>query len=153
MIFMLAFSCSNTSLKEYASENQQETEIVKILIQYQDAKNNFDLEKYLACLHNQGKYYFGGGQMVSKEELKKLLPNFWTRLQSGDRTFYPMSRESLNGNYFQSGEFINPQIVITQDTADVTVTFTKDGWRLKHYISMVRENNQWLIKRLDWETG
>ncbi len=152
-IMIWTLSCSSPSLKEYVPRNQGEKKIVSLLIQYQDAKINCDLDRYLACLHEKGKYHFGRGSMVSKNDLKKSLPDFWSELKSGNPAFYPMNREMVTGNFIRTGRFINPKIVIHQDTAEVTMTFTKLGWRLRHYISMRRENDQWLITRLDWETN
>ncbi|MCP4344194.1 MAG: nuclear transport factor 2 family protein [Desulfobacterales bacterium] len=140
-------------MTEYVPENREQADIKSLLIQYRNAKNNFNLEQYLACLHDNGKYTYKSRRIVSKEQLKKELPVFWAGVKSGDQKFYPISRESLNGNYFRSGQFINPKIRVSKNTAEVTVTFTKWTWRLKHYISMVKENGHWLINRLDWEPG
>ena len=153
LILLLTLSCSGSSLTEYVPKNQEEKKIILLLIQYQDAKISCDLDQFLACLHKKGKYHFGRGVMVSKKELKKSLPAFCSSLQSGNRAFYPMNREMITGNYIRTGRFFNPQIVINQETAEVTMTFMKWGWRLRHYISMLRENGQWLINRLDWETN
>jgi hypothetical protein len=122
-----------------------------VLIRYQDAKVSCDLNQYLACRHDKGAYHFGRGYKVSKEKLKKTLPAFWAVLQSGNRLAYPMNREMITGNYIITGRFYNPEITVAQDTADVTMTFMKWGWRLRHYVSLRKENDQWLINRLDWE--
>ena len=91
--------------------------------------------------------------MVTKQELALLLPDFWTQLQKGDRKFFPMCRENLSGNYFIGFKLANPKIRINQNKADVTVTYVNKGWRQKHYIYLVKENNRWLINGLDWESG
>ena len=105
--FINMASCSNVSLKEYNPKNQEEQNIVLLLVQYQEAKINCDLDQYLACLHEKGQYHFARGSMVSKEELRKHLPVFWSGLQSGNRVFYPMNREMITGNYIRTGRFIN----------------------------------------------
>ncbi|MDJ0913805.1 MAG: hypothetical protein QNI95_09565 [Desulfobacterales bacterium] len=146
-------ACSEISLQEYASKNQDEAAIISVLRQYQDARNNFELEKYLDCLHDRGFYHYASSVMVSKQDLHELLPRFWVQLQKGDRLFFPMCRENISGNYFVGFRIVNPQIVMHHDAADVTVTYLNKGWRQRHYISMVKENGRWLINRLDWETG
>jgi len=153
LIITLNISCSGPSLEEYLPKNQEEKNIISLLIQYQGAKINCDLDQFLACLHEKGDFHFGIGFMLSKKELKESLPSFWAGLKSGSREFYPMNREMITGNYILTGRFFNPQIVINQESAEVIMTFMKWGWRLRHYISMIKENDQWLITRLDWETN
>lgn len=153
MILYLNLSCSGPSLTEYVPKNEEEKEIIYLLIQYQDAKINCDLDQFLACLHEKGNFHFGRGFMLSKMELKESLPPFWAGLRSGSREFYPMNREMITGNYILTGRFFNPQIVINQESAEAIMTFMKWGWRLRHYISMIKQNDQWLITRLDWETN
>ena len=152
LIIILTLSCSGPSLEEYVPKNS-EKKIIPLLIEYQDAKINCDLDQFLACLHEHGLYHFGRGFMVSKRELKESLPSFWAGLKSGSRIAYPMNREMITGNYILTGRFYDPQIVVKQETAEVIVTFIKWGWRLRHYILMAKENEQWLINRLDWETN
>ena len=146
-------ACSNTPMEDYVPKNNEEAKIVALLIQYRDARKTFDLERYLACLHDQGIYHHASRIMVSKKELSNLLPDFWAQLKRGNRLFFPMCRENLSGNYFVRFRLINPKITITQNSASVIVIYVNTGWRLKHYISMIKENNRWLINRLDWETG
>ena len=151
LAFCFFLSCSGSALSEYAPRSAEEKEIVAVLIQYQNAKRHCDLESFLDCLHENGAYHFGRGYVLTKKELKENLPSFWAGLQSGSRSVYPMNREMITGNYIISGEFYNPQIVIDRDSAAVTMTFMKWGWRLKHYISLRKENKRWHIHRLDWE--
>ena len=146
-------SCSGPSLEEYFPKSQEEKKIISLLIQYQDAKINCDLDQFLSCLHENGVFHFGSGFMLSKNELKKSLPSFWAGLKSGSTEFYPMNREMITGNYILTGRFFNPIISINKDSADVILTFRKYGWRLRHFISMIKENDRWLISRLDWETN
>ena len=150
-IFIVA--CSNTPLKDYEPKDPEEAAITALLIQYQDARTHFDLNRYLSCLHDQGVYHHASSIMVSKQELSDLLPEYWAQLKRGNRLFFPMCRENLSGNYFVDFDLVDPNITINQNTATVTVTYVNTGWRLKHYISLVKEHGRWLISRLDWETG
>ncbi len=153
LIITLNISCSGPSLEEYLPKNQEEMKIISLLIQYQDAKINCNLDQFLSCLYEKGTFHFGRGFMLSKNELKESLPSFWAGLKSGSREFYPMNREMISGNYILTGRFFNPIIEINQEFAEVIVTFMKYGWRLRHFISMIKENDRWLITRLDWETN
>ena len=151
ILFSCALSCSGTPLTAYAPGNQDEKKIITLLLAYEDAKINCDLDRYLACLHEKGTFHFGRGYMVSKEQLRQYLPAFWAGLQSGSRIVYPMNREMITGNYVLTGRFYNPNIRIEHNTADVTMTFMKWGWPLRHFVSLHKEDDQWLITRLDWE--
>ena len=155
LLFVLSwfFSCSRSPLTEHVPKNPEEKKIIDLLIRYQDAKINCNLERFMACLHEQGLYQLAGGSLISKNELKGRLPLFWAGLQSGSPAIYPINREMITGDYFRTGRFYDSQIVINGDTAHATVTFVKWGWHLDHYITMRREKDGWLILRLDWETN
>ncbi|MCP4686771.1 MAG: hypothetical protein GY859_01905 [Desulfobacterales bacterium] len=150
MILMLAVSCSDTPLKEYTCMNQEEKEILALLIENEDARNSFDVERYFATLHDNGQYHFACRVMLSKEELRKSLPQFWDRLRAGDLQVYPMCRENLTGNYFLKGRLYNPEIEIERDAARIKLTYSSWGFRLIRYIHARRDNDRWLINRLDW---
>ena len=150
---LLILSCSNTPLEKYAPQSDEEARIFEVLVDYQQARQDFDLQGYLSCLHEHGRYNYASRVMVSKRELSVLLPEFWDGLRAGRRSFYPMCRENLSGNYFVGFHLTNPQMAITQNTAKVVVTYANAGWRLKHYISLIKDHQRWWINRLDWETG
>lgn len=142
----------DVQLTEYQPKNMVEGEIVALLIEYQDAKNRFDLSRFLACLHGQGRFSYKGAAMVSKETLRASLPGFWRTLQSPNRIIlYPLSHEFVTGDYYLSGRLVNPRISINGSSAIATVTFTSGWWRQKHYISMQRVNDQWVVTLLEWE--
>ena len=150
---LFIFACSDTSLIDYVPRNEEEEKIISLLIRYQEARSKFDLENYLACLHEKGVFNYASRVMLSKNELSEALPIFWLQLQKGSRLFFPMCRENLSGNYFVHFKLVNPIIVIDQNTASATLTYVNSGWRLGHYILMKKENNRWLIYMLDWKTG
>lgn len=148
---VVIFSGCDHSISEYRTENEDEREIISILIQYQDAKNKFDIKKLLSFLHDKGKFSFACGMMVSKAELKRVLPGFWAEMNSGKLGVVPMAHECLNGDYYKSGELKNPEIKINNNTAEATVRFTKRfSSSLLLYFSMVREKNHWMITRTEW---
>jgi hypothetical protein len=150
---LVLFGCSGTPLQEYVPRNQYEAEVLALMMRYQDARSRFDLEGYLGCLAEDGLYHHASRVMVTKKALSNLLPDFWRRLQRGDRLFFPMCRENISGNYFVRFRLINPRIRIDRNTANVVVTYANRGWRLKHYVILKKNKNGWLIDRLDWETG
>lgn len=145
--------CTLSPLEAYVPRNPEEEQILSLLIAYQDARSRFDVERFLGCLHDKGTYHHASRVMLSKKELSEALPGFWAQLQKGERSFYPMCRENLSGNYFVRFRLFDPTIKVVGNTATVTVIYSNAHWRLHHYISLVKEGDTWLIWRLDWETG
>ncbi|MBI9082270.1 MAG: nuclear transport factor 2 family protein [Desulfobacterales bacterium] len=150
ILAMVLSSCCDTSIGKYEPKSQDEREIISLLNQYQDAKNHFDIERYLSLLHDKGEFTFECGRMVSKASLIKELPGFWTEIRTGNPAFIPMIHECINGDYYKSGELNNPRISINNHTAEATVLFIKGISRVLLYVSMIRENDRWLITRTEW---
>jgi len=144
-------ACSQVPLSAYQPKNQTEKEIKAVLINYLKAKQQFNINAYLDCLYDQGEFHFECGRFLTKEELGQLLPGFWNYMRSGDPSFYPINRECITGDYFDTGDYINPVIEARDDKAQVTLTFSVGWWRLNHYISLIKHYDCWLIKRLYWE--
>jgi len=155
VLFALIFNgClpGDVQLTEYRPKSKVEGEIVALLIEYQDAKNRQDLNRFLSCLDEQGRFSYRGAAMVSKGGLRTSLPGFWKTLQSPNRfVVYPLVHEFVTGDYYLSGRLVNPRIYINESSVDVTVTFASGWWRQKHFISMQRVNDRWMITMLDWE--
>ena len=152
-LLILAFvfvSCGDSSLVEYKPKSQEESEIISLLIEYKEAKYQFEIEKLLPLLHDRGEFTFQCGQMVSKARLKEMLPEFWAKLRSGDTAIIPLVHECINGDYYESGAFNNPEIEVNDDTALANVLFTNGVCRVRLYFSMRRENDRWLITRTEW---
>jgi hypothetical protein len=150
IILMVFSSCCDSLIEEYKPNNQDEREILSLLIQYQDAKNHFDIERYLSFFHDKGLFTFQCGRMVKKSVLEEELPAFWNDIQSGNAAVFPIVHECINGDYFKSGELNNLQLEINHDTAQATVLYTKGVCRVELYFSMQRENDRWLITRTEW---
>ena len=153
VVLALAFicACSGPTLSEYEAHSRAEAEIRDILLEYLAAKRIFDIERYLACLHDEGRYHFECGRIVTKAELAKLLPAFWADLRSGDPAFYPINRECITGDYFETGRYVNPRMRVDRDRAGVVLKFTVGWWGLHHQIALAKEGGRWLITGLDWE--
>jgi hypothetical protein len=135
---------------EYVPDNEEEKEIISVLFQYQEAKNNFDLYRLLSFLHEKGEFSFACGLMISKNELQSVLPDFWADIQSKNKITVPYAHECLNGDYFESGELNNPKIKVNKETAEVSVLVTKGFSRVILLFWLIRENNTWLITRTEW---
>ena len=145
---------SGTALDDYIPKNEDEGRIIDVMVTFQTAKQQFDSVAYLSCLDENGTYMFGGHLMVSKKELRRLLPEFWAGLKTINTHNMPISRENLNGNYLE-GSFFDPIISVTDTLAEVTVTFETPviKWRTLLFINLVKKHNRWLIQEYRWDMG
>ena len=152
IIFALSlFGACDSPIEKYKPLNQDEKEIILVLIQYQDAKNHFDLKRLLSLLHEDGEFSFQCGLMVSKAKLAEMLPGYWAELKSGNSEAISLVHECINGDSYKSGKLNNPHIeVINGSRAVATVLFTKGFSRLLQYFSLRRENGRWLITYTEW---
>jgi hypothetical protein len=150
LVVSLAAVACDAPLERYEAQSASETEIVSVLMRYQEARNRFDLKRLLSLLHEDGRFTFQCGMMISKKRLKELLPGFWAELQAGDSRVIPIVHECINGDYYSSGRLNNPQIEIHDDRARATVLFTKGVCRVRLYVALQREDDRWLITRTEW---
>ena len=58
LIVSRSLACSQISLSEYQARNRAEEEIKTVLLEYLDALQRFDRERFLACLPDWGKFHF-----------------------------------------------------------------------------------------------
>ncbi len=155
VLIVLVFGIySHTRIDRYQAQNKEESQIIKLLLLFNEAKNEYHLENYLSCLSDKGRFMFGGSIMVSKKELKKLLPSFWSNLRSNRLMSVPSSREELNGNFF-AGAFYDPVIKISNGNAKATLTFMTPvtRWTTKLFLDLQKYNDSWKIVRLEWDMG
>lgn len=138
------------SIKTYEAGNPHEREIIAVLVRYQNARNRFDLETLLSLLDDDGVFTFGCGQMVSKNDLKSLLPALWAELRANNHAVIPIVHECINGDYLKSGQLYNPEIRIDGNMAETSVLFARNFCRLPLYVSLHRQNQHWLITRTEW---
>lgn len=145
---------SHSPIDRYRSKSEDESQIIELLIMFQKARMEYHLDNYLSCLSDEGTFMFGGSIMVSKKELKKLLPSFWSDLRSNRLKSTPSSREELNGNFFVGG-FYDPVIKVSKDKAKSIITFVTPvtRWTTKLFLNFQRYNDSWKITRLEWDMG
>ncbi len=153
---MLAFSgiISRTRLDKYVPKNRDEAEIIALIKKFHRAKNEYNLNTYLACLSDNGEFMFAGSIMASKKELEKLLPPFWADRRGNGQLTRPSSREELNGNFF-SGNLYDPVIIVENDKAKAVITFMTPivRWTTKLFLDFQQQNGSWLICKLEWDMG
>ncbi|WP_022669077.1 hypothetical protein [Desulfospira joergensenii] len=155
-LFILLAACAmglgcDTPISEYRPKAPVEKEILPILIEFQEARNHYDIKRLLPLLHDRGQFSFGCGIMVSKAELEKMLPEFWAKMRSEKLAVVPLAHECLNGDYYPSGVLKEPIIKINGNTAKARVWFTKRfSSSLLLFFNLVREDGKWVIIRTEW---
>jgi len=145
---------SGTRLDEYVPRNRDEKQIIGLISTFHKAGMEHELETYLACLSDDGRFMFSGSLMVSKDRLEELLPPFWKGLESRDTLVQPNSRESLNGN-FLDGELYDPVIALEGDEAEAVITFVTPvmRWKTKLFLLFQKQRGSWIINRFVWDMG
>ena len=143
-----------TNIDDYVPANENEAEIIALIKIFHQSRVEYDAENYLACLSESGRFMFAGSLMVSKDELRTLLPPYWEALQSGRGAASPVSRESLNGNFLE-GLLLNPVISVQGNKAQASVTFatTVMRWKSMLRLSFEKEGNSWRIVHFSWDMG
>ena len=159
MILFVSWYSSGIPLDGYTPQNIEEERIISLIEVFHKARTELDVESYLACLDDDGRYMFGGHMMVSKATLATLLPPFWNGLKANsthtsNAHIMPICRENLNGNFFD-GELYNPVIELEDINARVAVRFQTPvvRWRSHLFISLKKTNGAWLINGFSWAMG
>lgn len=144
--------CTNIGLNGYTPKTDDEKQIISLLKEYQTAKNLHDIERLLACLHEDGHFQFMGGSRVSKMILANWAPHVWSRFKAGQFPDHPINHEQITGDFFPTGRLMNPRITINNNVADIVVTYTTGGWWWqKHFITAINTGRGWKIMKLEWE--
>ncbi|MCP4020445.1 MAG: hypothetical protein GY729_01265 [Desulfobacteraceae bacterium] len=145
---------SGTHIDKYIPQSSDEAKIITLITKFHTAKKEYDIETYLSCLSDDGTFMFGGSPMVSKRELRKRLPGFWSDLKSGDMLTRAFSRESLSGN-FLDGDLYDPVIKIDSKNANAAVKFITPllRWRTMLFLHFQKDNDAWQITRFQWDMG
>ena len=154
LVLALVGMFSGTRIDRYLSKNDDEAQIIALISAFNNAKTEYNLETYLACLSDHGTFMFGGSIMVSKKELSHLLPPFWADRQKGYILSRPIAREDLNGNFFE-GILYDPILTVENDQAQAVVTFVTPimRWKTKLFLDFRKQNGLWQISRLEWDMG
>lgn len=150
LICLIVLGC-DTPISEYNPKTPEEAAIISVLIKYQKAKNEHAIKKLMPLLHDRGEFSYACGIMISKEELKARLPEFWERMRLDKLAVVPLAHECLNGDYYSSAVLKEPIVEVTGNTARARVWLTKRfSSSLLLFLNLVREDEQWLITHTEW---
>ena len=153
LFILLAFSVVTTALwrtpiTAYTPRNEDERAITHLFIDYIAARNQRDVERFLATLHADCAYMVTKDRIVTKSELKGLLPELWMQNDDGTAAFGKcMAWECWNENFYRTGMLINPKFHIDRNEAHVRFKFHSGLFLDDNFFHLIRENHTWRIKR------
>jgi len=142
------------SIEAYRPGSVDEARIIELIKTFHKAGQVRDLKTYLSCLSPKGRFMFSGGLMVSKEQLRLLLPEFWTDLENNASLTRAASRESMNGNFLR-GSLYDPRVSVQGLRAGASLTFSDDktGWKTVLFMEFENQDQEWKILRFEWDMG
>ena len=130
-------------ISEYKSNNRDERMIIRLLMDFTRARNNEDVEGFLAAFHDDALYMMEPDVMARKNELKSYLPDLWHKGAGRCITW-----ECIDENCCGPWIFSNPQFSIESNKASLQLDLRASFYRGRLYLDLVKEQNKWLITRL-----
>lgn len=128
ILLVLVLNSCDTPLKEYSPKNEDEKNIIALLNTYCDARNSADLEKLQETFHDNGIYISGRGGQFTKEKIVETNPKDW-----------------LDNKV----DLYDPEFKISGNEAKVTMTAKYGTFKTTQIYSLVNENNNWLIMKVE----
>lgn len=147
VISVLTTALWRTPITTYTPRNEEERALATLFIDYITARNDRDVDRFLATLHNDCRYMVTKDLIVSKEELKRMLPDLW--MQNDDDTVAfgkCMAWECWNENNYKTGMLINPKFQIAGNRANVQFKFHSGLFLDENFFFLIKEDQTWRIK-------
>jgi hypothetical protein len=135
-VLLLLFGCAQTKLADYQPNSAEEKEVIDFILECDEAYQNRDITKWLACHHDNAKIKISvpgnmsGGPIVSKSQYKEYC-------EAGKDK--DMSRSGM----------LNPKITMTDDRATIEFQHQEEFLIMETW-DLVKENEKWSIIRSDW---
>lgn len=128
-------------------QNEDEHALTTLFIDYITARNDRDVDRFLATLQDDCRYMVTKDLIASKEELKGMLPGLW--MQSDDDTVAfgkCMAWERWNENNDETDMLINPKFQITGNQANARFKFHSGLFLDDDFFRLTREDQTWRIE-------
>ena len=144
---------SGTPIDRYQPRPPDEQQILTLIKRFHSAGQTRNLTVYSDCLSDGGQFMLGSTRMLSKDELMRALPGFWSDLALKNAAG-PVSRESMTGAWLK-GDLYDPVIKITGRTADAAVKFVVPGsrWTIVWFLGFENTRGRWQVSRSEWDMG
>lgn len=133
-------------ITKYQPKNDAEHAITNLFIKYIHARNNRNVDQFLSTLDKDCQYMVDRDLIVSKKELKRMLPELWMQNDDNSMIFGScMTWECVDENYFKTGMLINPKIRISDIYAEVRFQFSSGVFLDENFFQLTKKNSSWLI--------
>jgi hypothetical protein len=121
-------------LEKYQPKNETERELTKALLRHAEAREEGDVEKILSGLQNDCQVSLRPNVVLSKQQLASVNVDDWT--------------------YDGKVNFADPKFDIAGDKAFVSLNLILGvaGKRMNQF-TLVKENNEWLISKITFDSN
>ena len=148
VVAIAVFGLWRTPITAYQPQSDAEQALTDLFIQYITARNNRDVDRFLATLHRDCRYHIDKDHVVGKDELRGMLPGLWMQNDRNTVAFGQcMAWECWNENFYRTGMLVNPKFRIAGDQAEVRFKFVAGIFMDDNCFHLVRENGTWRIVR------
>jgi len=146
-LFSIAvFAFQRTPITEYKPKNTVETTLSQLFIKYITSRNNRDVDGFLSTLHKTCTYMVTKDRIVTKDQLKKMLPELWMQNDDNNAAFGRcMAWECWHENYYRKVMLINPKFRIEGNQADIDFKIVSGLFMDDNYFQVRKENGTWRI--------
>lgn len=137
-----------TPITTYKPMSDDERALTQLFIKYVSSRNNRDVHQFLSTLHDNCTYMVTKDMIVSKEELRDMLPALWMQNDDNTAAFgHCMAWECWHENYYKTVMLINPKFHISKHHAKVDFKIVSGLFMDDNYFRLVNENGRWQITR------
>ncbi len=134
VIFSISFlSACGTPLQEYEPKNEMEKEIKNLLIEFAQARNDYNANKMASLFTDTGRLILDGRPIPITE-----YASVWKK-----------SDLKTAGQY----KWINPKILMKDTIAEAGLSGKQGFFSLPFNFKLIHENNRWKISELSVSTG
>ena len=148
LIATTIFALWRTPITAYKPKNSDEQALTRLFIKYVSSRNNRDVSQFLSTLQDNCIYMITKDLIVTKDELRGMLPDLWMQNDDGTMAFGKcMAWECWHENYYKTVMLVNPKFRISETRADVEFKIVSGLFMDDNYFELVKENNTWLISR------
>ncbi len=148
IILITTTAAWRTPITKYKPQTAEEKEISQLFIKYVTSRNNRDVKAFLSTLHSECRYMVTKDLIVSKDQLKALLPDLWMQNEDNNAAFGRcMAWECWHENYYKHVMLINPKFHISETHAIVDFKIVSGLFMDDNYFQLVKDKDTWLISQ------
>ena len=146
VITVLTTALWRTPITAYTPRDTEERAIANLFVDYITARNNRDVDGFLATLHADCRYMVTKDVIATKGELQDMLPDLWMQNDDDSVAFGKcMAWECWNENNYKTGMLINPEFRIDGKRAEAHFKFHSGLFLDENFFRLVKEEDHWRI--------